>query len=114
MAAIKRRYDQDIPKSLNRLGKSLGKKVITTIIETRDPWLNLVQSKDKWGVECGQGKFTTRSKYSREEAMAISARHSKVIDLSVPAFIVNDALRRHIIHYGLPLFGETQKSISRE
>ncbi len=54
----------------------------------------------------GQGKFNTKAKYNRNEAMDIMARHSRVIDLQVPVFLISDAMRRQIEHQGLPLFGE--------
>jgi hypothetical protein len=106
--AIKRHYDVDIPKALNRLGRPFHCAVESSWIETRDPWLNLERSRDKWRVTDGAGKFQTRAKYhSREEAMAVLARHCRSIDLEVPAFFINDALRWQIAEDGLPLFGET-------
>ncbi|MDH5484552.1 MAG: hypothetical protein OEY43_04875 [Gammaproteobacteria bacterium] len=106
--AIKRHYDDEIPRALNRLGKAFDCRVERTGIETRDPWLNLVKTKNKWRVSDGQGKFETRNKYdSREEAMAVLHRHCKSIQLSVSAFFINDSLRRQIAEQGLPLFGET-------
>ena len=108
LAAIKLYYDSEIPKALNRLGKSFRSQVETTWIETRDPWLNLVRNKGKWKVEDNQGKFQTRAKYtSRNQAMAVLARHSRAIDLQVPVFLINDELRWQIAEKGLPLFGET-------
>jgi hypothetical protein len=106
--AIKRHYDMEIPKVLNRLGRPFECAVESTWIETRDPWLNLERSRDKWRVADGAGKFQTRAKYhSREEAMAVLARHCRSIDLEVPVFFINDALRWQIAEDGLPLFGET-------
>lgn len=106
LASIKRRYDTELPKVLNRLGKTSADSVTTTWIETRDPWLNLFQSKDKWQVADCQGKFCTKLKYSREQAMAIAERHSKVMDLQVPVFFISDAMRWRIAEQGLPIFGE--------
>jgi len=106
--AIKRRYDVDIPKALNRLGKTFNCCVESTEINTRDPWLNLVKSKNKWRVSDGSGKFETRDKYhSREQAMTVLHRHCKAIELPVSVYLINDALREHIVDRGLPLFGET-------
>lgn len=104
---IKRHYDGEIPKALNRLGKTFHCHVQQTQIETRDPWLNLVKSKNKWHVADGQGKFKTRNKYhSRQEAMSVLHRHCKNIKLNVNVFYINDPLRREIATKGLPLFGE--------
>lgn len=106
--AITRHYDTEIPKALNRLTKRFASRVSTTWIETRDPWLNLEKTRDKWRVAGGKGKFNTRAKYaSRDEAMAVLARHCRAIDLEVPVIFINDALRRQIDEGGLPLFGET-------
>ena len=105
--AIARRYDQEIPAVFDRLGKAFDISTTQCEIITRDPWLNLVQSKDKWQVAGGQGKFVTRARYSREQAMEIAARHSKVVQLAMPAFYLNDTLRWQIANQGLPLFGES-------
>jgi hypothetical protein len=106
--AIRRHYDIEIPRALNRLGKAFSCSVARTEIQTRDPWLNLVKSKNKWRVSDGQGKFETRDKYhSREDAMTVLHRHCKSIQLAVSVFLVNEALRRQITQKGLPMFGET-------
>ncbi|MDH5436455.1 MAG: hypothetical protein OEX83_06815 [Gammaproteobacteria bacterium] len=106
--AIKRHYDADIPKALNRLGKVFNSHVQQTRIKTRDPWLNLIRSKNKWRVSDGEGKFKTRDKYhSRQEAMSVIHRHCKTTNLSVNVFYINDMLRREIADKGLPLFGES-------
>ncbi len=57
-------------------------------------------------MEGGAGKFATRARYNKEQAMAVIARHSKMVDLSLPMLRVPEAMRRHITEYGLPLFGE--------
>jgi len=108
LTAIKRHYDVEIPQSLNRLGSSFHCRVERTEIETRDPWLNLVKSKNKWRVSDGKGKFETRDKYhSRDEAMAVIHRHCKNVQLGVSVFFLNADIRRQIAENGLPLFGET-------
>jgi hypothetical protein len=108
LQAIKRRYDAEIPKALNRLGRSFHCPVDHTWIETRDPWLNLQRAQDKWRVSDGAGKFQTRAKYhSRDEAMAVLMRHCRLMDLQVSALFIGDGLRRQIADHGLPLFGET-------
>jgi len=106
--SIKRRYDEEIPRFLNRLGKSFNCNVERTEIKTRDPWLNLVRSEGKWRVSDHKGKFETRDKYkSRNEAMDVLHRHCKNIKLGVNVFLLNRDLRQYISDTGLPLFGET-------
>jgi hypothetical protein len=106
--SIKRHYDAEIPKAVNRLSKPFHSQVTTTWIETRDPWLNLEKSCDKWRVADGHGKFKTRARYnSRDEAMSVLARHCRTINLEVPVIYINDQMRRYIDNAGLPLFGET-------
>jgi hypothetical protein len=106
--AIKRHYDVEIPKAINRLGRPFHSQTTTTWIETRDPWLNLEKNSGKWRVADGQGKFKTRARYkSRDEAMSVLARHCRTIDLEVPVIYVNDEMRQYIDDTGLPLFGET-------
>lgn len=106
--SIKQHYDREIPKALNRLGRPFNCQVETTEINTRDPWLNLERTQNKWRVADGNGKFKTRAKYNnREEAMAVIARHCREIDLTVPVFFICETLRQQIATKGLPLFGET-------
>lgn len=107
LTTIKRRYDKEIPHALNRLGKDFNCQVDRTNIETRDPWLNVVKSKDKWHVADNHGKFETKNKYnSREEAMLVIHRHCKEIQLGVSVFIINKQLQYQLSEKGLPLFGE--------
>lgn len=104
---IKRHYDVEIPKTLNRLGKPFQCQVQRTTIRTRDPWLNLVKTDNKWGVKDGNGKFETRNRYeSREQAMMVLHCNCKAVDLPVSVFVINDALRQQIADKGLPMFGE--------
>lgn len=106
--AIKRHYDVEIPKALQRLGKPFHCSIEDTWIETRDPWLNLVRTQDKWRVTDGYGKFQTRARYSsRQEAMAVLTRHCRTINLKVPVFLISDALRWQIANEGLPMWGES-------
>ncbi|MFV2005440.1 MAG: hypothetical protein ACC650_09545, partial [Gammaproteobacteria bacterium] len=105
---IKQYYDSQIPKALNRLGKSFNCKVESTHINTRDPWLNLEKKQDKWRVADGFGKFKTKARYNnRDEAMAVITRHCRVIDLLVPVFYISEKLRKQIAEKGLPLYGHT-------
>lgn len=106
--AIKHHYDSEIPKALNRLGKPFSSSVSATCIKTRDPWLNLEKSVNKWRVADGQGKFKTKAKYNnRDEAITVLTRHCRNIDLEVPVFYISPELREQISEKGLPLFGET-------
>lgn len=108
LTPIKQHYDREIPQALNRLGRPFRCMVETTLIATREPWLNMERRQDKWRVADGQGKFQTRARFqSRDEAMAVVARHCRATELPVPAFYLNDALRQQIAEHGLPLFGET-------
>lgn len=105
---IKKYYDKEIPKALGRLVKTLNCKVEVARIKTREPWLNLEKKQDKWRVADGQGKFKTRAKYdNRDDAMAVIARHSRRIELQVPALFFSEQLRRQISKKGLPLYGHT-------
>ncbi|MCW8930687.1 MAG: hypothetical protein OQL19_10660, partial [Gammaproteobacteria bacterium] len=108
LSAIKRQYDKEMPKALNKLGQKYSCSVEMTRIMTRDPWLNLVQSNNKWRVSDNSGKFKTRDKYHcREEALQVINRHSKTIELPVFSFLIKEPLRNKIIEHGLPMFGET-------
>lgn len=108
LSPIKRHYDNEIPATLNKLGKPFNASVSSTHIATRDPWLNLEKSKKRWRVTDRQGKFETRDKYhSRNEAMAVLSRHCRSIELEVPVFYINKKIRDQICKKGLPMFGET-------
>lgn len=108
LTPIKHHYDREIPQALNRLGRPFRCEVEPTRIATRDPWLNMERCEDKWRVADGQGKFQTKARFqSRDEAMAVVARHCRATDLVVPAFFISEDLRRQIAGQGLPLFGET-------
>jgi hypothetical protein len=108
LQAIKRRYDIEMPKTLNHLGKTFNCNVTQTTIKTRDPWLNLVKSKNRWHVADSKGKFKTRNKYhSREQAMMVLHRHCKTINLPILAFLLSTPLKQQIANKGLPLFGKT-------
>ena len=108
LSSIKQYYDKQIPKALNKLVKEFDCKVETTNIQTRDPWLNLEKKQNKWRVADAQGKFKTKAKYkNRDEAMAVIARHSRIIELEVPVLFINEKLRQQISENGLPIFGQT-------
>lgn len=106
LESIKNYYDNLIPKSLNKLVKCFDCEIEMTKIKTRDPWLNIEKQQDKWRVADAQGKFKTKVKYkNRDDAMAVIARHSRIINLDVPVLFINDSLRQHISSKGLPFFG---------
>lgn len=108
--SIKDYYDNKIPKALSKLGITFNCKVEVTKIKTRDPWLNIEKSQDKWRVADGEGKFKTKAKYNnRDEAMAVITRHCREIELSVPVMYINEELRLQIAEKGLPLYGHTIK-----
>ena len=110
LRSITQYYDHDIPKAINQLGKSFNSKVEKTKIDTRDPWLNLEKSQDKWRVADGLGKFKTKAKYNnRDEAMAVIARHCRRIELEVPVLFISKELRQQIAEKGLPMYGHTIK-----
>lgn len=108
LESIKNYYDKLIPKSLNKLVKCFDYEVETTKIKTRDPWLNLEKKQEKWRVADTQGKFKTKYN-NREDAMAVIACHSRIIDLDVPILFINESLRQHISIKGLPFFGLTME-----
>jgi hypothetical protein len=106
LTPLHRLYDEELPRILTRLAKPWNVTVETGQFNTRHPWLHAARSKDSWKVEGGDGKFATRARYNKEQAMAVIARHSKMVNLSLPMLRVPEAMRRHIAEHGLPLFGE--------
>lgn len=105
---VKQYYDKEIPKALNHLAKNFNCKVETTLINTREPWLNIEKKQDKWQVADGDGKFRTKAKYkNRDDAMAVVARHCRGIELRVQALFISEDLRRQISEKGLPQYGHT-------
>lgn len=108
--SITQYYDNTIPKAINRLGGKFNCKIEKTKIDTRDPWLYLERSQNKWRVADGQGKFKTKAKYNnRDEAMAVITRHCRSIELEVSVLLINKELRHQIANTGLPLYGHTIK-----
>jgi hypothetical protein len=106
LAPLRRLYDVEMPRILGRLASPWGGNIENGHFETRQPWLHAARSKDNWKVEGGAGKFATRARYSKEQAVALIARHSKAVTLALPMLILPAAMRRHITEQGLPLFGE--------
>jgi hypothetical protein len=106
MMPLRRLYDQDLPRFLNRLAKPWRAEVGEGEFTTRHPWLHAVRSRECWKVEGGAGKFITRARYDKQQALALIERHSKAVTLSLPMLILPEEMRRHIAEHGLPLFGE--------
>jgi len=108
LQSIKKYYDQTIPRALNRLVKNFNTKVESTLINTRDPWLNLEKEQEKWCVSDVAGKFKTRARYNnRDEAMAVISRHCRTVELQVPVLFINEELMQQISEKGLPMYGHT-------
>lgn len=107
LPSVTRTYDQYIPQALNKIGKSFGLAVTEAVIKTREPWLTVVKKKNAWMVEGGEGRFSTRARFTEGEATEIAARHSRKLELSVPVFYINDSFRGEMSDFGLPLFGVT-------
>ncbi len=112
LTPLRRLYDEALPRTLNRLAKPWQVQVGRGEFDTRRPWLHAVRSKDCWKVEGGAGKFATRARYNKHEALALIERHSKAVTLSLPMLLLPEGMRRHIAEHGLPLFGEQLEAVS--
>ena len=106
MTALQRLYDQELPRLLNRLGKPWQAKHGKAEFETRSPWLHAARCNECWKVEGGAGKFSTRPRYDKQQAIEIIERHSKALSLNLSMLRLPEAMRRDINEHGLPLFGE--------
>ena len=106
MQPVRRIYDEEIPRSLERLCRAWGGQVETTTITTKEPRLNITRQLDKWFITDSKGHFSTKPRASQREAMQIMARHCKQIALEVPLLPLDPALRDKIRETGFPLFGE--------
>jgi hypothetical protein len=106
--AVRRLYDETIPKYLEKLCGGWGGHIGTTKIVTKEPRLHISRQMDKWFVTDPNGSFSTRARNSQQEAMQIMARHSKKIELDVPVMLLDERLRDRILENGFPLFGERQ------
>lgn len=106
LTPLRRLYDEELPRILNRLAKPWGAGVGRGAFDTRRPWLHAVRTKGSWKVEGGAGKFATRARYSKQEALALIERHSKAVSLELPVWYLPEGMRRYIIEHGLPFFGE--------
>jgi hypothetical protein len=107
MDAVRRLYDEAIPKVLQRLLRSTdGADLQTTRIATKEPRLHISRQLDKWLITDSKGRFTTRPRNSQQEAMRIKTRHCRQIELEVPVLTLSDRARKQIRDRGFPLFGE--------
>ncbi|HEY9164278.1 MAG TPA: hypothetical protein VIN57_06675 [Magnetovibrio sp.] len=102
---LRRLYDTAMVRFMDDLAKPWGMTVQRGQFATRSPWLHAVRRHDVWRVEGGKGKFSTRTRYTKDEAMRLIERHSKSVTLSLPMMLFNDGMREHIAEHGLPLFG---------
>lgn len=102
---LRRLYDKTMINFINTLAKPWDSQVEHGQFHTRSPWLHAVRRDNVWRVEGGKGKFSTRARYTKDEAMRLIERHSKAVTLSLPMLLFNDDMREHINTHGLPLFG---------
>ncbi|MES9831545.1 MAG: hypothetical protein ABW139_04820 [Candidatus Thiodiazotropha sp. DIVDIV] len=106
MEPIMRLYDEEIPRYLERLCKPLGGTIETCQISTKEPRLHISRQLDKWFVTDTKGGFSTRPRYSQQEAIRVMARHCKQIELEVPVIFLDQTIKSQINNKGFPLFGE--------
>ncbi len=107
IGSLLRLYDRDIPQHLTQLSRQWhAGRFEQTIIRTKQPWLSPRRNGDYWSVNDKLGHFTTRARFTRDEATALSWRHSKSVDLTVPVFLLKESIRARIRSGALPLFGE--------
>ncbi|MES9862327.1 MAG: hypothetical protein ABW138_15965, partial [Candidatus Thiodiazotropha sp. 4PDIVS1] len=106
MEPIMRLYDEEIPRYLERLCKPLGGTIETCQISTKEPRLHISRQLDKWFVTDTKGDFSTRPRYSQQEAIRVMARHCKQIELEVPVIFLDQTIKSQINNKGFPLFGE--------
>ncbi|MEG3619248.1 hypothetical protein V5T82_12340 [Magnetovibrio sp. PR-2] len=105
LSPLVRLYDKTLIKAANALAKHWGVRVSPHVFNTQSPWLHAVRQKDAWRVEGGGGKFLTRARYTKLEAMQVIKRHSKPVKLSLPTLIISESMRDDIRAQGLALFG---------
>ena len=109
LTAVRRLYDQEIPRTLQQLGRHWRAAVGETRIETRRPWLQAVKVKQRWRVTDTEGRFRTQPRYTLAEAHLLISRHSKKTKLAVPMFEIPSGMADWINAQGLPLFGSSGK-----
>jgi hypothetical protein len=106
LSAVKRLYDNEIPRALGRLCGDMGLTIGTTRITTKEPRLQIARHWDKWFLTDETGSFSTRPRYTQQEAMKVFSRHCKQIDLEVPLMRLTASAKKQIRQKGFPLFGE--------
>lgn len=106
LTPLRRLYDEELLRTLQRLAKPWQGEIMQGEFATRSPWLHAARHKEQWRVEGGAGRFITRARFDKHEAVALIERHSKAITLSMPMFQLPELMRAHIAAHGLPLFGE--------
>ncbi|MET0091879.1 MAG: hypothetical protein ABW068_18020 [Candidatus Thiodiazotropha sp.] len=105
--AVRRLYDQEIPRFINRLCRDWQPDLGTTRIQTREPRLHISREMNKWFITDMQGgSFNTRPRYSQQEAIKVMARHCKQLVLEVPTLFLDSQIKNQIRDKGFPLFGE--------
>lgn len=104
---LKRLYDKEIGHHLQQLGKPWSGAVESTRIATREPWISAHRAGEFWGVSDKEGRFSTRLRFTKGEALILCELHSRRVELDVPLFRIPEGMREKIAVEGLPLFGET-------
>lgn len=107
MRALQHLYDHEVPRLLTRLGRPWQLQVEHAGFRTRSPWLHAARCNECWKVEGGAGKFSTRPRYDKQQALAVIERHSRALTLDLPIVRLPAAMKQQIAEQGLPLFGET-------
>jgi hypothetical protein len=110
LSTVKRLYDNDIPRALNRLCDGLDLVISSARIITKEPRLHIARRWDKWFLTDETGSFHTRPRYTQQEAMQVFSRHCKQIELDIPVMPLTQLAKERIRNCGFPLFGE--KSLS--
>jgi hypothetical protein len=106
MSTVRRLYDTEIPRCLLRLCKPWHPHFAQSRILTREPRLHISRQTDRWYITDVKGSgFSTRPRYSQQEAIKVMARHCKQIELEVPSLFLSRALKTQIQKAGFPLFG---------
>ena len=105
-SALRRLYDKEIPQHLTKLAKEWNGRCESTRIDTREPWISAYRNGAYWSVRDKEGRFTTRGRFSKSDAVALCERHSRRIELSVPVFYIPGGMRGKIEGDGLPRFGD--------
>lgn len=106
LAPLRRIYDEEMGRTLERLAKPWQGQLTSGEFATRSPWLHAARHKSQWQVVGGGGRFVTRPRFDKQQALALIERHSKAVTLTLPLFVLPEAMRTHITTHGLPLFGE--------